>query len=113
MMAPACLLTLLLLAVPRDGVAAPAVHAGSRWRAWARTASSLPLRAPGRLTGGGEEAPAPAPNDRDRDRILRLQTSLRDIVHAAFGKLKVGLRVVEAHSGRVFFGRGTTALMDP
>jgi D-alanyl-D-alanine carboxypeptidase/D-alanyl-D-alanine-endopeptidase (penicillin-binding protein 4) len=113
MMAPAVLLTLLWLAAPRDGLAAPSLHSGSRARAWNRAAAALPLRAQGRLAGSGEEAPPPAPNDRDRDRILRLQTSLRDIVHAAFGKLKVGLRVVEAHSGRVFFGRGTTALMDP
>jgi PBP4 family serine-type D-alanyl-D-alanine carboxypeptidase len=60
-----------------------------------------------------EEAPQPAADDRDRERILRLQSSLRDIVHLAFGRLKVGLRVIEAHSGRVFFGRGTGALMDP
>src|SRR6185503_18168547 len=104
MTTPACLIALLWLAAPRDGVASPSLHSGSRWRAWARTAASLPLHGQGRLTGGGgEKAPPPAANDRDRDRILRLQTSLRDIVHAAFGKLKVGLRVVEAHSGRVFF----------
>ncbi|HET6146485.1 MAG TPA: D-alanyl-D-alanine carboxypeptidase/D-alanyl-D-alanine-endopeptidase [Polyangia bacterium] len=114
MTAPAALVALLWLAAPREGVAAPSMHAGSRGRAWSRTAASLPLRSQGRLTGGGgEEAPPPAADDRDRERILRLQTSLRDIVHAAFGRLKVGLRVVEAHSGRVFFGRGTTALMDP
>jgi D-alanyl-D-alanine carboxypeptidase/D-alanyl-D-alanine-endopeptidase (penicillin-binding protein 4) len=63
--------------------------------------------------GGSDEAPAPADSDRDRDRILRMQTALRDIVHASFGKLKVGLRVIEAHTGRVFFGRGATSLMDP
>jgi D-alanyl-D-alanine carboxypeptidase/D-alanyl-D-alanine-endopeptidase (penicillin-binding protein 4) len=61
----------------------------------------------------GDEAPLPATDDRDHDRILRLQSALRDIVHAAFGRLKVGLRVIEAHSGRVIFGRAPMTLMDP
>ena len=61
----------------------------------------------------GEEAPPPASDDRNHDRILRLQTALRDIVHAAFGRLKVGLRVIEAHSGKVIFGRAPMTLMDP
>lgn len=59
------------------------------------------------------EAPPPPENDRDRDRILHLQSALQNLVHNAFGRLKVGLRVIEAHTGRVFFGRGATALMDP
>ena len=42
-----------------------------------------------------------------------MQSALRDIVHAAFGRLKVGLRVIEAHSGRVIFGRAPMTLMDP
>src|SRR5215471_5810490 len=75
----------------------------------------LVLIAEGRIATAGlrNEAPAPAQGDRDRDRILRLQSALSGIVHSSFGRLKVGLRVVEAHTGRVFFGRGATALMDP
>ena len=61
-----------------------------------------------------DETPLPPDNDRDRDRILRLQAALGDIVHSVtLGRLKVGLRVIEARTGRVFFGRGATALMDP
>jgi serine-type D-Ala-D-Ala carboxypeptidase/endopeptidase (penicillin-binding protein 4) len=112
MTAPTYLLALLWLAAPRAaGIPASLRTGGS---GMSHTAAALSTRGQARATaGGGEEAPLPALDDRDRDRILRLQTSLRDIVRATFGKLKVGLRVVEAHSGRVFFGRDTTALMDP
>jgi D-alanyl-D-alanine carboxypeptidase/D-alanyl-D-alanine-endopeptidase (penicillin-binding protein 4) len=71
------------------------------------------LHGRGAGTLSGDEAPPPASEDRDHDRILRLQSALRDIVHAAFGRLKVGLRVIEAHSGRVIFGRAPMTLMDP
>jgi len=75
-------------------------------------------RPPGRAgmqsaSSSSEEAPVPALGDRDRDRILRLQSALREIVHSGFGRLKVGLRVIEAKSGRLVFGRAATALMDP
>jgi PBP4 family serine-type D-alanyl-D-alanine carboxypeptidase len=110
MTSPAGLLVVLWLAAPRVLGVAPALRVP---HGVTRAAVALPMHGQGRLNASLEEAPMPAADDRDRDRILRLQTSLRDIVRAAFGRLKVGLRVVEAHSGRVFFGRGTTTLMDP
>ena len=62
----------------------------------------------------GDELPQPADNDRDRPRILRIQEVLRDIVHGAtLSRLRVGMRVVEARSGRLLFGRRPAALMDP
>jgi D-alanyl-D-alanine carboxypeptidase/D-alanyl-D-alanine-endopeptidase (penicillin-binding protein 4) len=62
----------------------------------------------------GDELPQPADNDRDRPRILHIQEVLRDIVHgAALNRLRVGMRVVEARSGRLLFGRRPAALMDP
>ena len=62
----------------------------------------------------GDELPQPADNDRDRPRILHIQEVLRDIVHGAtLNRLRVGMRVVEARSGRLLFGRRGAALMDP
>ena len=104
MTASAGLLTLLLLAAPRMLAVAPPRSAES-WSGVLRARGAGPL--------SGDEAPAPASDDRDHDRILRLQAALRDIVHAAFGRLKVGLRVIEAHSGKVIFGRAPMTLMDP
>src|ERR1051325_4200420 len=115
MMSPAGVVALLWLAAPRVWSVAPAMHLAGPSRGVTHAAATMPLRLQSRAlaAGNGEEAPVPAADDRDHDRILRLQTSLRDIVHAAFGRLKVGLRVVEAQTGRVFFGRGTSTLMDP
>ncbi len=104
MTASAGLLTLLLLAAPRVLVMAPPRSAES----WSGV-----LHSRGAAALSGDEAPLPASDDRDHDRILRLQAALRDIVHVAFGRLKVGLRVIEAHSGRVIFGRAPMTLMDP
>ena len=87
--------------------------ADPRTHAFASTARGRAAAASAAAAANAEEAPQPAADDRDRERILRLQSSLRDIVHMAFGRLKVGLRVIEAHTGRVMFGRGTTTLMDP
>jgi D-alanyl-D-alanine carboxypeptidase/D-alanyl-D-alanine-endopeptidase (penicillin-binding protein 4) len=62
----------------------------------------------------GDELPQPADNDRDRPRILHIQEVLRDIVHGAtLNRLRVGMRVVDARSGRLLFGRRGAALMDP
>src|SRR5581483_2729713 len=108
MTASAGLLTILLLAAPRMLAVAPPPRSAEAW--------SGVLRAGGGHAGAslsGDEAPLPPSDDRDHDRILRLQAALKDIVHAAFGRLKVGLRVVEAHSGRVIFGRAPMTLMDP
>ncbi len=62
----------------------------------------------------GDELPLPPDGDRDRPRILHVQEMLRDIVHGAtLNRLHVGMRVVEARSGRLLFGRRGAALMDP
>src|SRR5581483_1806678 len=63
---------------------------------------------------GRDDAPVPADGDRDRDRILRLQEALRDIVHSPpLGRMRVGMRVMQAGTGRLFFGRRGGVLMDP
>ena len=60
------------------------------------------------------EAPPPAYDDPDRDRILRLQEAIYSIVHGGvLGRLRVGIRVVEATTGRTLYGRRGDALMDP
>jgi D-alanyl-D-alanine carboxypeptidase/D-alanyl-D-alanine-endopeptidase (penicillin-binding protein 4) len=62
----------------------------------------------------GDELPLPSEGDRDRPRILHVQEMLRDIVHGAIlRRFRVGMRVVDARSGRVLFGRRSGALMDP
>jgi serine-type D-Ala-D-Ala carboxypeptidase/endopeptidase (penicillin-binding protein 4) len=62
----------------------------------------------------GDELPLPSENDRDRGRILHVQEMLRDIVHGAIlRRYRVGMRVVDARSGRILFGRRSGALMDP
>jgi PBP4 family serine-type D-alanyl-D-alanine carboxypeptidase len=114
MMASAGLLVLMLLGAPRAVAGAPALRPISAATSAFRSVGVFPIRAGGRaLAAASDETPPPAPGDRDRERILRLQSSLKEIVRAAFGRLKVGLRVVEAHTGRVFFGKGATSLMDP
>ena len=113
---PAGLLALLLIATPRAVPVASALRAATTSTSMFRAGGgALPIRFGGRgaASASGEEAPLPASDDRDRERILRLQTALRDIVRATFGRLKVGLSVIEAHSGRVFFGRARASLMDP
>jgi D-alanyl-D-alanine carboxypeptidase/D-alanyl-D-alanine-endopeptidase (penicillin-binding protein 4) len=63
---------------------------------------------------GGDDLPVPPEGDRDRSRILRMQDMLRGIVHGAIlGRLRVGMRVLEARSGRLLFGRRGAVLMDP
>jgi D-alanyl-D-alanine carboxypeptidase/D-alanyl-D-alanine-endopeptidase (penicillin-binding protein 4) len=61
-----------------------------------------------------EEAPPPDASDPDRPRILRLQEALSSIVHGpVLGRMRVGMRVLEAGTGRTFFRQHGTALMDP
>ncbi len=61
-----------------------------------------------------DEAPPPDPGDPDRARILRLQEALSSIVHGpVLGRLKVGMRVVEAGTGRTFFRQHASTMMDP
>jgi PBP4 family serine-type D-alanyl-D-alanine carboxypeptidase len=61
-----------------------------------------------------DEVPAPAPDDRDRERITRMQETIGEILHnRTLGRLHVGLRVMSARTGRLFYGRRGEALMDP
>ena len=61
-----------------------------------------------------ETAPEPSSDDRDHDRIVRMQTALREILHdSALRRTRVGMRVIEARTGRLFFDTRGTVLMDP
>jgi D-alanyl-D-alanine carboxypeptidase/D-alanyl-D-alanine-endopeptidase (penicillin-binding protein 4) len=61
-----------------------------------------------------ETAPEPPPDDRDHDRIVRMQTALREILHESIlRRTRVGMRVIEARTGRLFFETRGGVLMDP
>ena len=61
-----------------------------------------------------DEVPRPPNDDRDRDRVLRLQETISEILHnRTLGRLRVGLRVMSARTGRLFYGRRGETLMDP
>jgi D-alanyl-D-alanine carboxypeptidase/D-alanyl-D-alanine-endopeptidase (penicillin-binding protein 4) len=61
-----------------------------------------------------ELAPEPPADDRDHDRILRMQGALREILHESIlRRTRVGMRVIEARTGRVFFETRGQVLMDP
>jgi len=61
-----------------------------------------------------DNAPEPPPDDRDRDRIVRMQAALREILHGGIlGRVRVGMKVVEARTGRLFFSQRDATLMDP
>jgi D-alanyl-D-alanine carboxypeptidase/D-alanyl-D-alanine-endopeptidase (penicillin-binding protein 4) len=60
------------------------------------------------------DAPPPAPDDKDRDRVVRLQETLHEIAHnPTLRRLRVGMRVMEARTGRLFYNRRGADLMDP
>ena len=66
------------------------------------------------LKQAAEAAPPPLDGDRDRDRIVRLQESLREIIHGgALRRTRVGIRVMDAANGRLFFAQRSGVLMDP
>jgi serine-type D-Ala-D-Ala carboxypeptidase/endopeptidase (penicillin-binding protein 4) len=90
---------------------APPVGAASA----AKTGKSLPAAAATPAGGdAGLEMPAPGEQDPDRDRILRLQESLASIIHGpVLGRMRVGIRVIEAGTGRTFFRQLGSTLMDP
>src|SRR6185436_16084442 len=61
-----------------------------------------------------ENAPAPADNDADKERIVRMQAALREILNdSALRRTRVGIRVMEARTGRLFFEKRGSVLMDP
>jgi len=62
----------------------------------------------------GEEIPAPRDDDRDRDRIRRLQETISEILrNRTLGRLRVGLRVISARTGRLYYASRADNLMDP
>jgi D-alanyl-D-alanine carboxypeptidase/D-alanyl-D-alanine-endopeptidase (penicillin-binding protein 4) len=61
-----------------------------------------------------DEVPRPSEDDRDRERIIRLQETIGEILHGrTLGRVRVGMRVMSARTGRLFYGRRGDALMDP
>jgi D-alanyl-D-alanine carboxypeptidase/D-alanyl-D-alanine-endopeptidase (penicillin-binding protein 4) len=82
-----------------------------------RREEAAPARAPessGAFQALEEEALAPDPTDPDSERIMRMQETLYSIVHGpVLGRVRVGIRVMEATSGRVFYERRAGVLMDP
>src|SRR5688500_211532 len=59
-----------------------------------------------RKSRGPDNAPEPAATDRDRERIVRMQAALREIVQGSvLRRLRVGVRVVEARTGRLFYSQ--------
>src|SRR6188508_1142966 len=96
--------TVLLGTSPMAG----ASSARSSSKAKERTAEHKPPRAP------LDNAPAPPPEDRNRDRIVRLQAALREIIRTgALARTRVGVKVVEARTGRLFYSQRDGTLMDP
>jgi serine-type D-Ala-D-Ala carboxypeptidase/endopeptidase (penicillin-binding protein 4) len=70
--------------------------------------------AAGKKTRTTDIAPEPPPDDRDHDRIIRMQETLREILHeSVLRRTRVGMRVIEARTGRVFFETRGQVLMDP
>lgn len=76
---------------------------------------AVPLVAPvASVAGPAHEAPPPDQRDPDRDRIIGLQEALASIVHGpVLGSMRVGVRVIEAATGRTFFRQSGSQLMDP
>ena len=61
-----------------------------------------------------DNAPEPPAGDRNRDRIVRMQAALREIIqNGVLRRLRVGMRVVEARTGRLFYSQRDGTLMDP
>jgi PBP4 family serine-type D-alanyl-D-alanine carboxypeptidase len=67
-----------------------------------------------RRDSSSDEIPVPPASDRDHDRIRRMQDTLSEILrNRTLGRLRVGLRVVSARTGRLYYGRRDDTLMDP
>jgi len=84
-----------------------------------KAAAGKPAPRGGSSGGGGgggsaDNVPAPPDDEREGGRVRRLQETIGEILHSrTLGRLRVGLRVLSARSGRVFYGRHEDALMDP
>ena len=96
-----------LLATAPPGVASNARRA-------AKTAVKQTASTHNHQRAAPDNAPEPPPGDRDRDRIVRMQAALREILHGGIlGRVRVGMKVVEARTGRLFFSQRDATLMDP
>jgi D-alanyl-D-alanine carboxypeptidase/D-alanyl-D-alanine-endopeptidase (penicillin-binding protein 4) len=61
-----------------------------------------------------EITPVPPEGDADRERTVRMQAALREILaESALRRTRVGIRVMEARTGRLLFEKRGTTLMDP
>jgi D-alanyl-D-alanine carboxypeptidase/D-alanyl-D-alanine-endopeptidase (penicillin-binding protein 4) len=97
------------------GVAAPVAGSSATRRPAARSASK---GRPGAAAAGERPAPEIAPlppeGDADRERTVRMQAALREILaESALRRTRVGIRVMEARTGRLLFEKRGTTLMDP
>lgn len=84
----------------------------------APAAAAAPSAKPSKVVVGprreAEETPLPPEGDQNRERIMRMQEALREIVRGGtLRRLRVGMRVMDARSGRLFFEKRGDALMDP
>ncbi|HVU49101.1 MAG TPA: D-alanyl-D-alanine carboxypeptidase/D-alanyl-D-alanine-endopeptidase [Polyangia bacterium] len=84
------------------------------WAGAAPAASSSSSKPAKRDTSAIEVAPVPPEGDADRDRTVRMQAALREILaESALRRTHVGIRVMEARTGRLIFEKRGTTLMDP
>jgi D-alanyl-D-alanine carboxypeptidase/D-alanyl-D-alanine-endopeptidase (penicillin-binding protein 4) len=98
----------LLALAAGNAAAAPPRHHGMR--------KGEPARGPAAAKKAPviEIAPEPPAGDRDHDRIVHMQEALREILHdSILRRTRVGMRVIEARTGRVFFETRGEVLMDP
>jgi D-alanyl-D-alanine carboxypeptidase/D-alanyl-D-alanine-endopeptidase (penicillin-binding protein 4) len=66
------------------------------------------------LRRAAEAAPFPAADDANRERVLHMQTALREILRSGvLRRARVGIRVVDAATGRLFYNERGAVLMDP
>jgi D-alanyl-D-alanine carboxypeptidase/D-alanyl-D-alanine-endopeptidase (penicillin-binding protein 4) len=94
---------------------------GLAWAVSAPAAGSSANGKPGKAdkpdkkdTTAIEVAPIPPDGDADHDRTVRMQAALREILsESALRRTRVGIRVMEARTGRLLFEKRGTTLMDP
>jgi D-alanyl-D-alanine carboxypeptidase/D-alanyl-D-alanine-endopeptidase (penicillin-binding protein 4) len=80
----------------------------------ASSAKSTKKEGPAKDASAIEVAPIPPEGDADRDRTVRMQAALREILsETALRRTRVGIRVMEARTGRLIFEKRGTTLMDP
>jgi serine-type D-Ala-D-Ala carboxypeptidase/endopeptidase (penicillin-binding protein 4) len=99
------------LPVRRNGTNGKGQTAEEEGNEFASAVRGLPRELNPAAEGARLDIPA---NDPARDRILRLQEQLNTIVDGpVLSHVRVGIRVIEAATGRTFYRRGGTTLMDP